>query len=186
MRTLIMKVMYFLTLLLLLMLTNCEKIGLCKDDELQIRRMNYTGNQLNIDGYYFGDVNSSSPLPSANIYYLYRNALFLTSGAADLDKAELGSIAVDVSNEFGKTIKGAWGVFHVDGSTIEIERWQSSINGCETTVYERGDILNDSTFVIVLREFRKNGKVKRTEEPNSEFNFRPLPQKPDSTNSFIQ
>lgn len=175
----------FLLMALIMSLTNCKEDEMC-DDKLKMQRIDYTGNQLRIDGYYFGDANPSSSMPFANIYYLYRNGIFFTSEAADLDKAQEGTISVDVENSFGKKIKGAWGVFQVSNSMIEIERWQSAINGCETTVYEQGEILNDSTFVITHREFRKNGKATKTVEPNSEFHFRPLPQKPDSTNSFIQ
>jgi len=163
--------------------SSCEKSGLCKDDDLNFARRDYTGNQLRVDGYYFGDPSTDN---NVNIYYFYRDGVFLDKGIEPLEDAETFNFTVDVSNEFGETIKGAWGVFQIDGSTIEIERWQSSSNGCETTLYELGEILNDSTFVITLREFRENGKVNRTEEANSEFYFRVLVQKPDSMNSFIQ
>ena len=180
-----MKILLILSSLWSLGLVSCDE-GICKDDELEMTRQNYSGNQLKIQGYYYGDVEPEGVFPFANIYYLYRNGVFSTSGATDLDNAIAGSIVVDIENNLGKTSRRSWGVFEVNGSEIEIERW--GINGAcgFGTVYERGDILNDSTFVIRLRELSENGKVYRTEEPNSEFYFRPLTQKPDSTNSFIQ
>ena len=175
-----------LLLIFLSLLTNCKKNIHCNDDELTLERMNYTGNQLNIDGYYYGDADSNNSMPFANIYYLYRNGVFFTSEASDLDKAEAGTITVDFENFFGKTVKGAWGVFQINGNNIEIERWRSRTNGCEITIYERGDILNDSTFVINKREYRNNGKAEKVETPNSIFYFRSLTEKPDSTNNYIK
>ncbi|MGB3180748.1 MAG: hypothetical protein WBB45_05125 [Cyclobacteriaceae bacterium] len=156
----------------------CEKTGICKDDELQFQRAAYTGNQLNTDGFYYGDVDSSSSLPFANIYYFYRDGTFFTSASEDLEKAESGNIDVDVSNEFGKTIKSAWGVFRINSNEIEIARWESSLHGCENSILERGIIINDSTFIL-----EPNSSVRSQE---SIFRFHPLVQKPDSTNSFIQ
>lgn len=175
-----------LFLLVMVLFSNCGKNGLCKDDELTLQRDEYSGNQLRIDGYYYGDVDRNSSKPFANIYYLYRNGIFFTSEAADLTQAEAGTIDVDVENTFGKQIKAAWGVFQVNGNTIEIEHWRSRSDGCETTIYERGGILNDTTFVIMVREHRTSGKVKLTETPNSTFHFRPLDAKPDSINNFIK
>jgi len=174
-----------LIFLIVILFSNCEKNDLCKDDELSIARTNHT-DSLKIDGYYFGDVNSNSSMPFANIYYLYTNGLFFTSEASDLDKAKAGTITVDVENNVGKQIKGLWGLFRVSNNTIEIERWRSRPNGCETIIYERGEILNDTTFVIRVREHRTNGEVKLTEIPNSTFSFRPLAEKPDSTNNFVK
>ncbi len=175
----------FLFLMAVFLFSSCEKFGLCEDDELSLERVDYTGNQLRIDGYYFGDVNPNSTKPFANIYYFYENGVFFTSEAANLDQAESGTIVVDIENTFGKKIKGAWGVFQINGSLIEIERWQSRMSGCETSLYERGNILNDSTFVLTRREARENGKAVVVKDINSIFKFRPLPEKPDSSNSFI-
>lgn len=174
-----------LPLMAVFLLSGCEKSGLCEDDELSLERIDYYGSQMRIDGYYFGDVNPNSTMPFANIYYFYENGVFFTSEAADLDQAESGAIVVDVENTFGKKIKAAWGVFQVNGSQIKIEHWRSRTNGCETTIYESGNILNDTTFVLIHREHRTNGKVQKVEDINSVFKFRPLPEKPDSSNSFI-
>lgn len=168
------------------LITNCNKNKPCKDDELSVPKSYFKGNELRIDGYYFGDVNRNTIKPFANIYYFYFNGVFFTSDASDLNEAEAGTIKVDVENSFGKQIKGLWGVFKINGDVIEIERWRSRNNGCETTIYEQGNIINDTTFIIMKREYRENGTISKIESPNSTFYFRPLPQKPDSTNNFIK
>ena len=176
----------FLVIMVFSLITNCGKRRLCNDDELILQKIDYNGNQIKIGGYYYGDVNKHSSMPYANIYYLYKNGVFFTSEAADLAAAEEGTINVDNENLFGKKIKGVWGVFQIHDSRIEIERWRSRSNGCESTLFEQGDIINDTTFIIVKREYRENGKVSRTEIPNSTFYFRALQSKPDSTNTFIK
>lgn len=178
-----MRVYIWLIVLGILFGTSCEKTKTCKDDNLLVVRENYLSRKIKINGYYFGDLNASR---NVKIYYLYSNGFFFDGGVEVLENAKDGNIFVDVPNVFPRTVKGAWGVFRVFDNFLEIERWQSSVNGCESTVYERGDILSDTLFIIRKREFRRNGKVVAIEEPNSLFYFRPLPQKPDSTNSFIQ
>lgn len=175
----------FIPFIAVFLLSGCGKSGLCEDDELSLARVDYTGNQLRIDGYYYGNQTENSTPPLVDIYYLYRNGVFYTSDASELEQAENGTILVDVENTFSKKIKGAWGVFQINGNLIEIERWQTEISGCESTIYERGNVLNDTTFVLTRREFRDKGKAGKVEEINSTFKFRPLPEKPDSSNSFI-
>lgn len=167
------------------MSSNCEKNKLCEDDELKLQKEEYIGTDLKVNGYYYGDINENSNMPFANIYYLYKNGVFFTSEASDLDDARSGKINVDIENNFGKKIKAAWGVFQIKGKVLEIERWHSKTNGCESTIYEKCEILNDTTFVIIYREYRDKGKIDKAENPNSLFYFRHLIQKPDSTNSFI-
>ena len=148
-----MKTSLFTIVLISVFFINCGKNILCKDDNLSLPKISFAGNQLKIDGYFYGDIDPKF----ANIYYLYRNGVFYTSEASDLSDAENGTIKVDVSNNLGKQIKGQWGVFTINGNNIEIERWQSNINGCETTIYEKGNIINDTSFVITRREFRERG-----------------------------
>lgn len=176
----------FAVFLVALAFCGCERIGLCKDDELSFGRVDYTGNQLRVNGYYFGDVIKDDKMPLANIYYLYKNGVFLSRLVQDLDKAQLGTISIDTSNSFAKRVKSAWGVFRVNGKIIEFERWEPSMNSCEKTVYERGEVVSDTSFVLKRREFRTNGKVGHTENLDSIFSFRSTLQKPDSTNQFIK
>ena len=164
------------------MFLQCKKNILCKDDNLSLQKTTYTGDQLKIDGYFYGEPNSKN---NVRIYYLYSNGVFFDDGIESLEDSQNGTIKVDVSNNLGKQTKGQWGTFSINGNSIEIERWQSNINGCETTIYEKGNIINDTSFVITRREFRERGKSIKTEDPNSTFYFKALPQKPDSTNVFV-
>ena len=167
------------------MLSSCDKNDGCEDDQLSLVQTSYNGNELRIDGYYFGDVTENSDPSLVSVYYFYADGVFFTSESSELSDAEAGTILVDVENDFGKRIKASWGLFRVDSNLIQIERWQSRTNGCETTIYERGTILSDTTFVLSRREFRDNGEAQRTDDLNAMFKFRPLTEKPDSTNSFI-
>lgn len=172
--------------IILFHLSSCSRLGLCKDDELSLKKENYTNGLLKTQGYYYNDLSENAEELHTKIYYLYQNGIFFTTGLESLDIAKTGKINVDVENEFGKQIKAAWGLFTVEGNSIEIEHWQSSINGCEKTVYYKGEILNDSTFEIKLLEYRRNGKVNYSEEPNYIYRFKELKEKPDSTNNFIK
>lgn len=172
-----------LILIVMMMFSSCGKNSLCEDDELSLTRVNYSGSPLKINGYYFGEPNSRD---NVKIHYLYENGVYFDGGLEPLKEAQNSSFQIDIANEFPRRVKSAWGVFQVNGNTIEIERWRPRPNGCETTIYERGEILNEVTFVITRREHRTKGRVKLTETPNSTFSFRPLTQKPDSTNNFIQ
>lgn len=175
---------FYLPLFALLLLSRCEKSGLCEDDELTLKKVDYAGNQLSIDGYYFGDITENSTPAYAEIYYLYRNGVFFTSSASLLDDAEAGTIDVPLGP--GNKPKRSFGLFQINGNTIEIDRWQGSVTGCEETIYEKGNIVNDSTFVITRREFREDGEATNVRDVNFTFKFRPLPEKPDSSNSFIE
>ena len=174
---------YLLTIISVFILSGCGKLGLCTEDELQFPRTAYTGNNLRIDGYFFDEPSPISQL--VGIYYFYNNGVFFNGGVEVLEDAEASNFVVNVNNEFSKKVKASWGAYRINGSTIEISRWQSEMNGCESTVYSKGEILNDTTFIIRLKEFIEDGDVVHSEAPNEVFHFRPLPQKPDSVNSFI-
>jgi hypothetical protein len=173
----------FLTLLVLLPLSSCEKNGFCEDDELSLSRTEYNGSDLQIDGYYYEQTSNEEPF--SDIYYFYRNGVLLGGGVAAAADVNDDEYIPPVNLNLIRNTKAVWGVFKLNGNLVEIERWQSRINGCETTIYERGNILNDTTFVINRREFRSDGEVRRTDDLNAFFKFRPLTEKPDSTNSFI-
>jgi len=126
-------------------------------------------------------------MPFANIIYLYRNGVYLTSDAEDLDNARSGNIDVFQPNEIMQGSKTIWGVFQIVGDSIEIEHWEPFQFGCESaTTYERGIIVSDTMFTITSIESLKNGESKSFEEVNNDFTFRPLEQKPDSTNQVIE
>lgn len=173
-------------LLGVIILLGCNKFSLCKDDKITLQKTNPIGNVLRTDGYFWGEINKQSTKPVAHIYYLYQNGTFFAMNTSDLSKIDQGEIIGDVENAHGKKSKSKWGTFFIGNNTIEIERWQYAIDGCETTIYEKGPILNDTSFLITHREYREERKCILTEHPNSLFIFKAIPQKPDSINPYIK
>lgn len=157
---------------------------MCKDMNLSIERQNYSGLQLRTDGYYYEDSDTSNDV---KILFFYRDGVFLDGGFESLNDAENGAVKIDISNALSKQTKYVWGAFQIIGNTLEIEHWRPINSGCYKTLYIKGEIQDDSTFVITHRENRdKNGEVLWKESPNSVCHFRAIPQKPDSTNDFVK
>jgi hypothetical protein len=168
-----------------LMNETCQKTRLCKDEVLSWKKQAYMGNQIKTNGYYFGDVDTAGISPSANVYYLFRDGVYLNEGSVKLVNAQKGTIYVDIPNSLAKQTQYVWGIFRISHSLIEIDRWHYSLS-CIKRIYEKGNILNDSMFVITYRENHYNGELTSTETPFSTFYFRPLEQKPDSINKYVQ
>jgi hypothetical protein len=148
--------------------------GCAKPEPLTMNRMPYNGNEIKIDGYYYV-INSEGLTP----IYLYRNGvIFLPGGSilsnfVDYEK----SIPNIKNNNYHKT-PYSWGIFEVTNNEIIIERWfiGSGINYPSRVL--KGEILNDTTFIIAgLTEGNSN---------LSKFLFRQFSPKPDSTNNFIK
>ena len=172
-------------IMFLLVFVNCKKDKLCKDDELSLQRIDYVGTQLRIDGYYYEDLSESPEQKYTSVLFLYQDGIYLGSSGYDINAAILGEMNIEQINSALKS-KAAWGIFQINGNIIEIEHWTPSMQGCFNTLYEKGEIKSDTTFIITKREYRENGSASKTETPNSTFYFRPLDAKPDSTNTFIK
>jgi hypothetical protein len=182
--------MHKITIVILLIsaicLTSCKEIGLCRDTEFTMQRTNHAKDDLRIDGYYFRDLSDEGTKERAEIYYLYSNGVLLGGWSVDYALAEEGNIEVDIDNEFQKKTKWRWGIFNVKDDHIQIERWKPNQSGCVTTIFEQGELLNDTTFVITQRDHISRKRTYRSEYPTHTYYFRALSAKPDSTNRFIQ
>lgn len=168
------------------LLVGCLKdLGKCKDTELSIRRHDYTTTVLRVDGYYFGRKDNNIV---STVFYLYRNGIFFNTGAGNLwEDAKNGIIKVDTQNSSGKQKKTLWGTFDISGNIVEIEQWQPVQYSCNRIYYSQGNILNDTTFVIIHTEYRTNdSKGVDPQNVNDTFYFHQSGLKPDSTNDFIQ
>jgi hypothetical protein len=152
----------------------------CKDDVLLIQQTPNHVQQIKLNGYYFGDTTTWGK-PYANVLYFYRNGVFMYAFGKDKETAEAGAVVID--HEDYKSLKRAWGLYRIDGNTIEMERWGPSDYCGLTTIYDKGEIINDTMFVIKYFEERNRGKAKHREDINSYFFFRAA-VKPDSTNNF--
>ena len=147
----------------------------CKDDELSLSRVPYTGNELRIDGYYYNNIGS------LNVHFFYRNGIVRYGGGGYKDFEEFEK-CVRNSNIPGNSITD-WGVFLINSSDIKFERWYSSSGGGAPAYIREGKILNDTSFHITV-SYRSNGSERR--EIDELYHFREFSPKPDSTNNFIK
>lgn len=168
-----------LSVILILTISSCKRIF--EDEELSMKRTDYTGDELRTDGYYYW----KSLNPEENQQYnaemkiLYRNGVFITStrfGFTIMEKKEN-----DFKNgefySFVKEYKTQWGVYKISNNTICFEGWEYNSPGGKITYTEKGEILNDTTFRIY------DGKDK---EHDWIYHFKQFSPKPDSTNNFIK
>lgn len=154
------------------------------DDELSIKRTDYSGNELKISGYYYYDYGNSNPEGYMDVYFLFRNGIILEGGT--FKKSEL----VDEEAKYQtsgwsasmRKYKDVWGVFKIQANNIEYERWYSGEPPLKSYV-SSGVILNDSTFQIT-KSRRSNGKEVTSE--NTIYRFKAFSPKPDSTNTFVK
>lgn len=157
-------------LLILLFLLGCDKAF--KDDELTMKKQPYNGTELRTDGYFY-EINSYTE-GIGEALFLYRDGtMMLCGGSGETDDPFGFMERLFASPDFishAKEHAFYWGVFQIDGNTIQYERWYQSDGGLPVGCSE-GAILNDTTFVV---------------NETTVFHFRHYTPKPDSTNRFIQ
>ncbi|GAA4463605.1 hypothetical protein GCM10023093_12460 [Nemorincola caseinilytica] len=176
-----MKLIYPLFILLLVVLASCEKLGLCHDAEYHMHKTPYTGTQLRTDGFYYGEPDTDYVgVIRRTILVLYRNGVIMMPGSPKQDSMEHY-----LSQPGRKDVVYEWGLFAIDDTAISMENWMPAHGGCSPIGYTTGQILNDIAFVLTARETRRRkGKTER-KEYNELYIFRPLADKPDSTNDIL-
>ena len=157
-----------------------EKIIL--DDKLSIEKQSFSGKQLKTNGYYYFEKNNRF----FSNYFLYNdgtllygdgsftNDEFLEHELMFMDKTWINSV---------KNCKFYWGLYKIEGKFIEFERWYPSSGGPLHTYIKKGEIINDTTFIIT-KSMRSEGSEQQIE--NDIYHFRKFSPKPDSTNVFIK
>jgi hypothetical protein len=141
----------------------------CKDDELSIKRVPYTGNELRTDGYYY-EMGGNGQI--WNTFFFYRDGVVLNGGSGNV-----GMTLEDMDNNFQSEAfrnsigKYSWGVFVINGDNITINRWTYSpgLGSGLPTLLQKGKIVNDTTFYL------EQG------EQQLYHHFRHFYPKPDST-----
>ena len=169
----------FALLFLLIFVLGCNKF---KDEELSMQRIEYTGDELRIDGYYYRIYkNHAMNEESIQVCCLYQNGIFRWCGISKSFQDYENKID-DINKS--KQYKHNWGVFIVENDIIKYEKWVGAraLEPYITRIYA-GNILNDTTFHIT-ESYRPNGKERSTEDLM--FHFRQFSPKPDSTNNFIK
>jgi len=170
---------------IILLMSNCSKDKVLKDDELTLKKMSYTGNQLKINGYYYQKYGNPEKL---TIYLFYYNGILLHAGDG-YEYNKLNEFEQNImSAEFIDKLKGskyAWGVFNIEENNMHFERWYPSLPPLKAYV-RAGQILNDTTFVITESYRMKKGKKTEVDSESETYHFRQFSPKPDSTNIFIK
>ena len=149
------------------------------DENLTIKRKDYTGNELRTDGYYYY-FNESTNVTV--IYFFYRNGVILLVDS--YFGTDLGTIEKEIVNaKFNP--KSNWGVFIIDNNYIQYERWVGSLSSAPKAFISKstGYILNDTTLHFTQRY---DSEQKETRIINEVWHFKQFFPKPDSTNVYIK
>lgn len=97
-----------------------------------------------------------------------------------MKETENGEILID-KNSLRLTIKTNWGIYKFEGNNLEIQHWLPS-KSCHEVQTLKGNVVNDSTFVITSFVSTKDSKVN---EVKATYKFVPFSLKADSIVSFI-
>lgn len=157
---------------LFILIISAMTYGKCDRVDLQIKRQNYLGKTLKIDGIFYNE-------PHKAHFFLYRNGVFFDGGISFNGSInELLKFYSQNENYItAYELPYRWGVFKVNENIIRIEKWVSSDTfGMYTSTSFSGEIINDTTLLI---NYPTNIIGKDT------FYFYQFSQKPDSTNNFI-
>jgi hypothetical protein len=156
----------------------CDK--LFPDEKLSLQRTNYTGNELRMDGYYYCYLEKTN---ITVIYFLFKNGIIRYTGG--YSRYNEDNREQEMVSYYGKfTSKTDWGVFIINGNTIQYEKWVEAPSGVRASINRRlGYIENDSTFHITESYYSGTGETKQVDEI---YHFKQFDNKPDSTNVFIK
>ncbi|MFA6950546.1 MAG: hypothetical protein WCQ70_07670 [Lentimicrobiaceae bacterium] len=173
------------TLLLIAIITSflsCDKMDSCKDKELTLKRNEYTGQTLKINGFYYGRPTTDyQGLVSYELFIFYQNGIMMLPGNVELNKME--EYVSMISKPGTIKAKYDWGLFIIDDKKINIDHWVPAQCGYPA-VLRSGDIINDTSFVL-RKMVRRDSQGTKETVINEEFHFRQFDIKPDSTNNFL-
>ena len=149
-------------------------------DKLSLQKMDYNGNELRTDGYYYCYYEETD---ITSIYFLFRNGIIRDAGSySRYNENNREQEMVSYYNRFSPITD--WGIFIIDSSKIQIEQWIESPSGVYTSTIKRsGYIEDDTTFHIVESYYSETKKTKQIDEV---WHFKQLDNKPDSTNVYIK
>jgi hypothetical protein len=152
------------------------------DEAIRLQRMDYIGNELRTDGYYFSEFDSGGVLAN-QIYFFYKNGVILYGFSPKLSETQIIEDRYRNGEFYDQVIdkKWAWGVYRVFGNEIEWEKWGVGEPPLKT-VLKSGFIINDTTFHITNLS---NPDGSDSEVIDELYRFKAFSPKPDSTNTFI-
>lgn len=153
-------------------------IGCRVYNELSFNRIDYLSNNLRIDGYYYRKFNSEYyPIFFYENGIVYKMGIFSeVNNIEELDNQIRKNISM-----YGTTqVPFFWGVFKVEGNSIEINHWLTGTGSTYPAKLVKGKITDPMNLELNWGEDILN---------NTELNywkFREFSPKPDSTNRFIK
>jgi hypothetical protein len=159
---------------------SCKEVSEQGDEPLCSSRANNVSNSLRLGGMYY--YISPAVNEHAFVYLLNANG---TVGNTTITLPLSSGVTVFSSSAFLRTIrdnKNYYGVYHIEGSNINIDTWHVSSNGIDYAYRWSGNILSDTSFRIVSSQLC-NGSDFRVED--KVYYFYPLENKPDSVTSLI-
>jgi hypothetical protein len=150
------------------------------DEKLTIQRVDYNGNELKTDGYYYCYFEETD---ITVICFLFRNGIIRCMGGYSRYNEDNREQEM-VSYYNRRTIKSDWGVFVINGNKIQWEQWVESPSGVSASINRcSGDIENDTT--VHFTESYYSGR-NETKQINEVWHFKQFDNKPDSTNVYIK
>lgn len=165
----------------------CDRLGLCQDESFSFPLSENQSGRLRLDGYYYLE----SPIEPSNfdstqaIFLLYKNGiLYENLMLYDAQKVERGDIDLQISTN-RRSSKGFWGIYHIEGDSLEYQVWLPSPNGCKEVGVVRGHILSDTAFVL-SSSFRLAEGEEMEFDPVHSYRFRAYNSKPDSMTEFME
>lgn len=173
-----------LTLMLILLCVSCKRCRERFDDDLCSTRKNNATSALKLQGVYYRTYYASDGSLNYEVFCLYRNGVLRSLGG--YTEQEWNNLPDDIISNASylskSTSKIYWGIYTLDGTTIQYEKWYPS-NDYLHVYKTEGVILNDTTFTT--NNFSRCDGSENYSQPNT-YHYKSLIVKPDSTNNYIQ
>ncbi|GHT47562.1 hypothetical protein AGMMS49965_25660 [Bacteroidia bacterium] len=148
-----------------------------------MKRIDYSGNELRTDGYYYRQVEGKTYRRTI-VMFLFKNGIVLEAGSFsthDLSKVEEKMVG---DYKYLYKYKSGWGLFSVDLNAFQYEEWAESPSGASLSTYKYfGYIENDTTIHITESYYSGKNETKQIDEV---WHFKQFDNKPDSTNVYIK
>lgn len=145
-------------------------------EKLTNQPKDYVGNTIKTNGYYYNirPVGPNDNRLTLDLIFFYKNGIIydpiriIIQDSLSFEKEYLDEKNKYNSWEKDKSIAFVWGIFFQQDNELQIESWDTSTGGKHPRIFDKHQILNDST--ILIHDYT--------------FKFRTFSPKPDSTNQF--
>lgn len=171
-----------LAILILAMLSSC----LITKRKTSIVKTANLSSTLRLDGFYYQIGNDGYVYPFC---FLYTDGTLRYIGGrykqSELNEKIQKIINVMNYSDVNRDDRLTWGVYNIEGSTINIEKWYSKSGWYKPLLVRSGKIDNDTTFTITEIYKSRGEKKIDLREKHEIYHFQIFNNKPDSVNKFI-